>query len=106
MSVHARFWIGLPLLLLLLCAAPAAAQDAVQETTEEALRDTTVQRDSVAAAEDESDGAIVSISTSEDDMTDSVLEFALLAIILTILIAIAGVFVTGFAAVSIFMDTG
>ena len=106
MSVLARFWIGLPLLLLLLCAAPAAAQDAVQESTEEALPDTTVQRDSVAAPEDESDGAIVSISTSEDDMTDSVLEFIVLAIFLTILIAIAGVFVGGFAAVSIFMDTG
>ncbi len=116
MPVRLRFGIWL---LLILLAAPVAAQDTARVLSPsefrkilKAQRDSMFEArrvaDSLAAAQDES-SSDVSISIGNDvphGGVDSVFEFIVLAISMGILFAIVGTFVVGFAAVSVFMDSG
>jgi hypothetical protein len=106
--VSPRLLIGL---VLLLWSAPVAAQDSAA-----AVPDSTIHQEAPAVSDSATSGALspaqrdsdfrVSISSESGDGIDSFFELISFAILLLLLIAGASVFAGGFAAVSIFMDTG
>lgn len=94
---------------LLGLAGPCAAQDtsAVSTPNRPAKVDSTqhgaTQADSLSA--DSEDEVNISVGSSES-VVETILEFILLAVIIGLALIIVSAFVGGFAAVSIFMETG
>ena len=108
-----RFLVGL---VLFLCSAPSIVQDEAPASPDAATHQPapaspdSASYDSAATSTrlpaQRDTGSRISIDSESGDGIDSFFEFVSFSILLVLLIAAASVFAGGFAAVSIFLDTG